>query len=247
MFGRRKHPPEMSGPGSPPPPPGGGEPFPIDKMDRALEAAIGLFTRALDEAGVDAGQLALRGQVPADVGGLVAGCTTYRDGATPTYLALGISPDFKAMAYPPHCRLFFILNSVGICEDPAARSLLNDLAPHQLPGPLIDAHFMRRWIRFILPTADAMKQGQAALESMMRRMVDELVEVAAMVPRQFAERIDLELRMREWASGFPAVIGRPLDDSVPRMNGLPMTPFIENVLTNELARLQADRLRQQRG
>jgi hypothetical protein len=216
-------------------------------MDRALEAAIGLFTHTLDEAGVDAGQLALRGQVPVDVGGLIAGCTTYRDGVTPTYLALGVSPDFKAMAYPPHCRLFFILNSVGICEDPAARSLLNDLAPHQLPGPLIDAHFMRRWIRFIQPTADAMKQGQAALESMMRRMIDELVEVAAMVPKPFAERIDLELRMREWASGFPAVIGRPLDDSVPRMNGLPMTPFIENVLNSELARLQADGLRQQRG
>jgi hypothetical protein len=218
-------------------------------MDRALEAAIRLFTRVLDDTGVDSGALALRGPVPADVGALLAGCTTYRGGedGTLTYLALGITPDFKAFAYPPHCRLYFILNSVGICEDPAAASLLSGLAPHQLPAPLIDAHFMRRWIRYILPTADAMKQGQAALEAMMRALIGELAEVASMVPGPFAERIDLQPLMREWASGFPGTIGRPLDDSVPRMNGLPVTPFIEDVLTQELARLQAEGIRQQRG
>src|SRR5918994_2277000 len=106
MFGRRKVP--AGGPAVPPPP-GGKEPFPIDKMDRALEAAIRLFTRVLDDAGVDAGALAIRGEVPADVGTLLAGCTTYRaaDNEPPTYLALGITLDFKAFAYPPHCRLYF--------------------------------------------------------------------------------------------------------------------------------------------
>ena len=150
MFGRRKQPfgqKPVSTPPSPPAPPspptgGGGEPFPIDKMDHALDAVIRLFTRVLDDAGVDCGALAIRGPVPADVGGLLANCTTYRDGSTPTYLALGITPDFKAFSYPPHCRLFFILNSVGICEDPHAASILNNIAGGQLPGPLIDAHFI---------------------------------------------------------------------------------------------------------
>lgn len=248
MFGRRKEP--FRPPAAPPPPPPGGrEPFPIDKMDRALEATILLFTRALDDAGVDAGGLALRGPVPPNVGELLANCTTYRagDDGTPTYLALGITPDFKAFAYPPHCRLFFILNSVGICEDPAAAAILNQLAPHQLPGPLIDAHFMRRWIRFILPTAEALKQGQAALETLIKSLIDALVEVARQVPAEFAARIDVQGVAREWGSGFPGTIGRPLDAEVPRMNGLPMTEFIADVLTNELARLQAEGLRQERG
>lgn len=247
MFGRRKVP-VGEPPATPPSPPGGAEPFPIDKMDRALEAAILLFTRVLDDAGVDAGALALRGGVPGDVGGMLAACTSYRGGehGESIYLALGITPDFKGFSYPPHCRLFFILNSVGICEDPAAASILPGLAPHQLPGPLIDAHFMRRWIRFILPTAVAVKEGQAALEALMRRLVDELVDVATMVPKPFAARIDLQALMREWSSGFPGTIGRPLDDGVPRMNGLPMTPFIEGVLTSELARLQAEGIRQER-
>ena len=61
MFGRRT----AAGRRSPPPPSGAGEPFPIDKMDRALDGAIRLFTRVLDDAGVDAGGLALRGPVPA--------------------------------------------------------------------------------------------------------------------------------------------------------------------------------------
>ena len=245
MFGRRKEP---IRPPAAPPPPGGSEPFPIDKMDRALEAAIRLFTRVLDDAGVDAGALALRGPVPPYVGELLAGCTTYLAGdeCTPTFLALGITPDFKAFAYPPHCRLFFILNSVGICEDPAAAPILNQLAPHQLPGPLIDAHFMRRWIRFILPTAEALRQGQAALETLIRSLIDTMIEVARQVPAPFAARIDVAGVAREWGSGFPGTIGRPLDDSVPRMNGLPMTAFIENTLTSELARLQAEGLRQER-
>jgi len=142
------------------------EPFPIDKMDRALEAAIKLFTKVLDDARVDAGGLAIRGAVPDNVSGLIADCTTYRgeDDGGLTYLALGITPDFKAFLYPPHCRLYFILNSTGICEDRHAASILASIAAGQLPGPLIDAHLMRRWIQFILPTNDALRGGQAALE-----------------------------------------------------------------------------------
>ena len=77
MFGRRKVPPRHS-PDSPPPPPGGKEPFPIDKMDRALDGAIRLLTRTFDEANVHAGKLAIRGPVPSGVTGALAECTSYR-------------------------------------------------------------------------------------------------------------------------------------------------------------------------
>ena len=243
MFGRRREPP------SSPLPPGGREPFPIDKMDSALDGAIRLFTRVLDDAGVDSGGLAIRGEVPDNVEQRLANCTTYRGGADggPVYLALGLTTDFKAFHYPPHCRLYFILNSVGICEDPAAASILPGLAPQQLPAPLIDAHFMRRWIHFILPTAEALKEGSGALEALMRRLVNALVEAADLVPKPFGERIKINAVLHEWISGFPGTIGRPLDDSVPRMNGLPVTPFIADILTTELARLQAEGLRQQHG
>ena len=245
MFGRRKTP--FGGNANPPPPPlGAGKPFPIDKMDNALDAAIRLFTRVLDDAGVDAGGLALRGQpIPADVGSLLASCTTYineRDG-TPTYLALGVTPDFKAFSYPPNCRLYFILNSVGICEDPHAASILRDLAPHQLPAPLIDAQFMRRWIRYILPTGAAMKDGPDALDTLVRAMIDEMMQVVRLVPPGFADPSGVQAAVREWASGYPGTIGRPIDDSVVRMNGLPVTPFIAETLTQELARLQMEGLR----
>lgn len=242
MFGRRKVPPGLP-PVSPPPPPGGTEPFPIDKMDRALDGAIRLFTKALDDAGVDAGGLAIRGAVPHGVSGLVADCTTYRgenDGGL-TYLALGVTPDFKAFSYAPHCRLYFILNSTGICEDPVIASsptMLKDLAPGQLPGPLLDAHLLRCWIGFIRQTGEAMSGGATALDSLFERMARGLLEVVRRVPAEWTERLAPRVRYDELTGGFPGTIGRPLDDTVTRMNGLPMTPFISDILIEELARLQ---------
>ena len=239
MFGRRKTP--FGGNLNPPPPPVDKDPFPIEKMDCALDAAIRLFTRVLDDAGVDAGKLALRGQsVPDGVGALLADCTTYRgeENGGPTYLALGITADFKAFMYPPHCRLYFILNSVGICEDPAAQSMLDQLAPGQLPRPLIDAQLMRRWIRYILPTPEAMKGGQATLEALHRQLMGDLMDVLNQVPAPWAETIDLKELFKEWTAGFPGTIGRPLTDDVERMNGLPVTPFIGETLIKFLGELQ---------
>ena len=242
MFGRRKEPP------ADPPPPGGKEPFPIDKMDAALDGAIRLFTRALDEAGVDAGALAIRGEVPANVTQALAECTTYRgqDDGGLTYLVLGLTADFKEFMYPPHCRLFFIINSTGICEDEHTQSFLKQLAPGQLPGPLLDAHLMRQWIRYILPTGAALKAGFSELEALHQHMMRDLMAALNRTPPVLARSIDDKAVFRDWAGGFPGTIGRPLDDSVPRMNGLPVTPFIEDVLIRELARLQAEGLRQER-
>ena len=249
MFGRRKVPFGSGGQDLPPPPPAGKEPFPIEKMDRALDSAIRLFTRTLDDAGVDAGELAIRGDVPANVTGQLAECTTYRgeDDGGLTFLALGITADFKAFMYPPHCRLFLIINSTGICEDPHTQSFLKTLAPAQLPGPIVDAHMMRTWIRFILPTADAMKQGAEALNRLHQRMMDDMTAVVRRVPPVFERQLPMKELFKEWVSGFPGTIGRPLTPDVERMNGLPVTPFIAETLTRFLAQLQADGLRQQYG
>ena len=172
---------------------------------------------------------------------MLANCTTYRgeeDGGA-TYLALGVTADFKAFMYPPHCRLYLILNSAGICEDPHAQPILDQLAPHQLPAPLIDAHLMRAWIRYILPTPEAMRGGAAALEALHRQLMADLMAVINAVPRALAEGIDLRAVFNDWASGFPGAIGRRLTDDVERMNGLPVTPFIAETLTRFLAELQA--------
>jgi hypothetical protein len=218
-------------------------------MDRALDGAIRLFTRVLDDAGVDAGGLAIRGPVPPGVTQALAECTTYRgeDDGGLTYLTLGLTADFREFMYPPHCRLFFIINSTGICEDEQAQSLLNQLAPGQLPGRLIDAHLMRVWIRYILPTAVALKAGAAALEELHQNLMRDLMAALNRTPPEMARGIDGRAMFRDWSGGFPGAIGRALDDSVPRMNGLPVTPFIEDVLLRELARLQADGLRHEYG
>lgn len=249
MFGRRKVPVVSGGQGLPPPPPAGNEPFPIEKMDRALDSAIRLFTRTLDDSGVDAGELAIRGDVPANVTRQLAECTTYRgeDGGGLTFLALGITADFKAFMYPPHCRLFLIINSTGICEDPHTQSFLKALAPAQLPGPMLDAHTMRRWIRFILPTADAMRQGPEALNSLHSRMRHDMMAVIRRVPPVFERQLPVKEVFNEWVSGFPGTIGRSLTPDIERMNGLPVTTFIAETLTRFLAQLQADGLRQQYG
>ena len=209
-------------------------------MDRALDGAIRLFTRVLDEAGLDAGALAIRGEVPNNVTQALAECTTYRgqdDGAL-TYLVLGLTADFKAFMYSPHCRLYLIINSTGICEDPAAASILKTLAPEQFPSPMIDAHLMRRWIQFILPTPEAMRGGQQSLDEFHHRIMADLMAVMQSVPAQWAEQFDLKTMFKEWSAALPGTIGRPLTPDVQRMNGLPVTPFIAETLTRFLAEMQ---------
>jgi hypothetical protein len=243
MFGRRKVPFGSKPPEPPIPPPGGAEPFPIDKMDRALDGAIRLFTRVLDDAGIDPGPLAIRGEVPTGVTQALAECTSFRgqDDGGMTFLVLGLTEDFKGFAYPPHCELFLIINSAGICEDRHAASILRQLAPGQLPGPLVHAHFMRRWVHYILPTGAAMKGGAAALKQLHERLMGDLASVQA--PPALSQQLDLKAMFTEWCGGFPAAYTQALTPETERMNGLPVTPFIEKTLTNYLAQMQARGLR----
>ena len=102
---------------------------------------------------------------------------------------------------------------------------------------------MRKWIHHILPTNDALRRGQDALEQFHRRLMDDLMSVLNKVPVDWAKTIDLKAMFMEWTSGFPGTIGRPLTEDVERMNGLPVTPFIAETLTRYLAEMQAQGLR----
>ena len=175
-------------------------------MDHALDGAIRLFTRALDDSGVDAGPLAIRGAVPSNVTQALAECTTYRgeDDGGLTYLVLGVTADFKAFSYPPHCRLFMIINSTGICEDPAAATILDQLAPGQFPSPLLDAHLMRRWIRYILDVPEAMRGGMPTIEALHHRLMEDLIRGRSPQMVSFLERqrgLDLPVCANEERAG----------------------------------------------
>jgi hypothetical protein len=215
-------------------------------MDRALEAAIRLFTRAFDNAGVDCGYLGLRGQpVPEDVSGMLARCTTYagRDGRQ-QYLALATTSDFQQFNFLLHCRLFLILNSTDICESPHAAPSLNTIAAGQFPGPLVDAWLMRRWIQFIPSAIGVLKSGAAAQQDYFGRLGTALGEVVSATRPDWREAIGLRERYMQFADGFPVGMGLPLDADVPRMNGLPMTAEIAAHLTNHLSEMQARGLAQ---
>jgi hypothetical protein len=234
VFGRKKDPADGAAAGT--------EPFPVEKIDRALDAAIRLFTRVLDQAGLDCGYLPLRGSpVPADVGALVANCTTYlgeADGA-PTYLVLGVSHDFESFNFAPQCRLFFVLNAVGLCENPHAAESLPALATVQLPGALVDAWLLRRWAQFMLRANAAVAGGAPTQEAFFSELGTALGEVVSAVPPQWREALGMRERFMQFADGFPVGVGQPLDESVRRMNGLPVTQDVSDMLIQMLGNIQA--------
>lgn len=212
------------------------------KIDRAMSAAIALLSATLAETGRDAGALALPGPIPTDVSGLIADCITYRGKDGPEYATLGVTPDFKAFSYQPHCYLFVIANTVGIAEqlpDERAR-----FAGPQCAEPLFHAHVMRRWARHVLPVGKAMAAAdREGLTRCIMAVRDDIVAVANAAPAWMHDILDLRQLAADWGGGYPATIGRPLDESVKRMNGIPMSDFVAKTLTDWLARLQADGLR----
>ncbi|MGZ8999210.1 MAG: hypothetical protein ACXW2T_10190, partial [Allosphingosinicella sp.] len=61
-----------------------------------------------------------------------------------------------------------------------------------------------------------------------------------------AERVSIVDCAREWCSGFPGTIGRPLTAEVKRINALPMTDFVETLITDFLVETQMRGLSEQR-
>jgi hypothetical protein len=237
MFGWRKSTPGSKPPGPPPPP---AETWvPLVKMNTALDAAIRLFTQALDQAGHDCGGLALRGPVPPAVASLLADSIVYPGEDGPEFLTLGLTVDFNGHSYPPHFRLFMIINAALILEDLPASPLRSQSAVSQVPRPLIDAHMMRIWIRYILPTGNAfVRQDKAGLDAILRGLITETMALRRLTPDWISKRIDIEERSREWCGGFPATLGRPLTPEVKRINNLPMTDFIETRIRDYMVEVQ---------
>ncbi len=232
MFGRRKTPVNQA-----PPPPSPPRPWePAEKMDRALEAAIRLYTEAFRTAGGDCMALGLPGAPPSGVAGLLADCVVYNDGRE--FLTLGVTRDFEAFSYQPHCQLYLMINAALILEDLPPSPLRNEIAIAQVGAPLIHAQLMRRWITSIRPAGDALKAGQTALSALASRMLADLQSVAEQTPPWLAAKVDLNDCLDQWRGGFPGAIGRPLDPNIQRMNGLPVTKFIETLLTDFLVETQ---------
>lgn len=242
MFGRRATGFGSKAPPSPPP----SDWLSFDKMDAALDAAIRLFTHALDAAGQDCGALAIRGPKPAAVAQRLADCIVYPGEGGEHYLTLGLTRDFKAFSYQPHCQLFLILNAVLILEDLPDSPLRAQIAVSQVPQPLVHAHMMKRWIKFIRPVGRALTQGEEVLTGLMRDILTETREVARLVPGWIAERVDCEAIAHEWCLGFPGTIGRPIDADVQPINDLPMSEFVAQLITDFLARTQAQGLMERR-
>ncbi|BCM16363.1 hypothetical protein MJ8_01210 [Mesorhizobium sp. J8] len=215
-------------------------------MDAALEAAGRLFTQALNQAGRDCAGLALKGPVPPAVAGLLADCIVYPGQNGPEFLTLGLTRDFKGYTYPPHFRLFMIINAALLLEDLPQSPLRVEIALAQIPRALIDAHMMRIWIKYIRPTGLALvRQDKAGLESILRGLITENMALRRLAPDWIQQRFDMEQCSREWyAGGFPAAIGQPLTPDVKRINNLPMTEFVGKLITDFLAQTQMEGLRE---
>jgi hypothetical protein len=219
--------------------------LPVEKMNAALDAAIRLFTHALKQAGQDCGGLALDGPAPPAVASLLAESVTYPSENGSEFLTLGLSLDFKAFSYQPHCRLFLIINAALILEQLRDSPLRSDVAMGQVPRQLVDAHMMKIWIKYIRPTANAIAdKDKNILATILRPLISETKNLRQLVPSWIAQRVNVEECSREWCSGFPATIGRPLTADVKRINKLPVTEFVGKLITDFLAEAQMEGLRE---
>lgn len=207
-------------------------------MDGALEAALRLFTDAIEQAGQDCGGLAARGAPPQGVAPLLTTSVTYAGKDGPEFLSFSLTKDFKGFTHQPNCRLFFIVNSASILEM-ANSDLRAQIALNQVPSALVDAHIMKCWLGYVERIGDAMRDGnEKGLIGLFHAMVAEIVEVGRRAPAWIARQIDVDSRVQEWRSGLPAVSGRQLTADVKRIGGLPMTDFIAGMINDFLVEAQ---------
>ncbi|QTD57581.1 hypothetical protein [Parasphingorhabdus cellanae] len=243
VFGKKA----VDTPPSPPPGPPVDSWEPEDKMIIALEAAIRLFSRTLEQAGLDCGRLALSGEPPAKVSLLLADCIVYSGKEGKEFLALGRSKDFRSFSFEPHFRMFLILNAVLILEDLPPSVERSQIAISEVPRQLMDAHLMLCWVRFIRPLGKAWTGPEAEMGEMIHDMQNELVAVGQSAPGWLTERVSTKDCVQEWGSAFPATLGQTLEKDTPRINGLPMTDIIEEATTKFLVDTQVQGLKQSQG
>ncbi len=219
---------------------------PGGKIDTAMSAAIGLFTRILQEEGRDVGNYAMPEHNGAQVRELVAKCITYEDGGVAQYATLGVTRDFNAFSYQPHCFLFLINNAAMIAEDLLPGPQRAMLAASQCREPLFHAHVMRQWIKHIRPVGKALTSNEPeALDLCFKALIADVAKVVQSAPQWLSSETNLGNLAKEWLSGYPGTIGRPLDGEVRRINNIPMTDFVAELLTDWMAQIQAQGLREQ--
>lgn len=233
---------------SPAPPSSSDSWAPYRKMDAALTASICLLSQALEQAGEDCGGLSIKDRAPAAVGPLLADSVIYAGDKGPEFLALALTHDFKAFSYQPHCRLFLIINAVLILEDLKDDSpFRREVAISQVPGPLVDACLMKRWIKYIGPIGQSLAEGRTdKLRELHQGFANECVSLRHSVPEWIFQRVNFDERAQEWCSGFAATLGHPLTSDVKRINSLPMTGFIADLITKFLIETQVQGLRETR-
>lgn len=235
-------------PPSPPPPPPTPSWEPVDKMDAALDAAILLFSRALEQAGKSGGKLALPGAPPADVSSALADCVVYGAEGARKFVTLGLTHDFRAYRYSPQFQLFMILNAANLLESaeprPATERVLG-----QIPRALLHAHMMKAWIRFIVCTGEALRakeDRQARLAEIMRGVKAALAAVQQAGPGWMSRQVDPSEAGLSWGQGYPAALSQNLGADTPRLSGLPMSRPAADMIVQSLSATQADTLKEPR-
>jgi len=208
---------------------------PGGKIDRAMQAAIHLFSEVLTQAGCDPDGLALHGPVPPGVAAMVAECVTYEDANGPAYLTLGLTHDFETFSYQPHSFLLLVANAVAIVEslpDSAARV---EQAAAQCPLPLFHACVLRQWIRHVRPTEQALASRDfESMERLLQAFVEGLAGTCRYAPDWMRAQLDLQRLAADWCAGYPAAIGRPLRFDVQRINGLPVSDSVAGMVAQHL-------------
>lgn len=240
-FGRRN-----DGPSAPPPPIGGDNEFPIRKMRDALELAIALCSDVLLRTGRDCGTLGIHRPYPPNVGRQLAECITYNSENQPSFLALGQTKDFIGFSYQPHCSLFLIINAIGIAESIALSPQMPTIALRELCSrALVNAHLMRNWIDYIQPTGKALGDDAEVMTGLLVAMRKSMRRIFLHAPDWLTNEVDVEAQLVGWGGGWPGTLTHPLKSDTARLNGLPLTPFIEQVLTNFLveAQMNGNRMR----
>ncbi len=215
---------------------------PVDKIDAALNAAILLFSRALEQAGKNGGKLALPGAPPADVSSTLADSVVYGAEGSRKFVTLGLTQDFRTYRYSPQFQLFMILGAAYLLETagsrPAAERVLR-----QIPRALLHAHMMRAWIGSIVPTGEALRakeQRAEMLTDIMRGVNAALAAVQQAMPGWMSRHVDPSEAGLSWSQGYPAALSQNLGADTPRLNALPMSCPAADMIVQFMSATQAD-------
>ena len=221
---------------------------PVDKMDAALDAAILLFSRALAQAGRNGGRLALPGAPPANVSSALADCVVYGAEGARKFVTLGLTQDFRAYRYSPQLQLFMILNAANLLESAEPRPAA-ELVLGQIPRAMLHAHMMKAWIRFIVPTGEALRAKEDRAENLadiMRGMNVALAVIQQSTPGWMSRHVDLSEAGLSWSQGYPAALSQNLGADTPRLSGLPMSRPAADMIVQFLSATQADAVKEPR-